>query len=69
MNKELLQGLTAALQGNASTNFSATDVNDAAIAAILKEAGLPENPSPRQIRDNERAIFSLIEEAVDEILP
>lgn len=69
MNRELLQGLTAALQGNASTNFSATDVNDAAIAAILKEAGLPENPSPRQIRDNERAIFSLIEEAVDEILP
>ena len=69
MNRELLQGLTAALQGNASTNFSATDVNDAAIAAILKEAGLPENPSPRQIRDNERAIFSLIEEAVDEVLP
>ena len=69
MNNELLQGVIAALQGSASTNFSATDVNDAAISAILKAAGLPENPSPRQLRDNERAIFSIIEESVDEILP
>lgn len=67
--KELLQGIIAALQGTASANFSAEDVNEAAVRAILTEAGLSENPTAREIRDRERAIFSLIEEAVDEILP
>ena len=69
MNRELLNGLIAALEGQASANFAASDVNEAAISAILKEAGLSENPTAREIRNNEAAIFSLIEEAVDEILP
>lgn len=69
MNRELLNGIIAALEGTASANFSANDVNEAAISAILKEAGLSENPTARELRNNEQAIFSLIEEAVDEILP
>ena len=69
MNKELLNGIIAALEGTASANFSATDVNEAAISAILKAAGLSENPTAREIRENESRIFALIEEAVDEILP
>lgn len=69
MNRELLNGIIAALEGQASANFAATDVNEAAISAILKEAGLSENPTARELRNNEAAIFSLIEEAVDEILP
>jgi hypothetical protein len=69
MNRELLNGIIAALEGQASANFAASDVNEAAISAILKEAGLSENPTARELRNNEAAIFSLIEEAVDEILP
>lgn len=69
MNKELLNGIIAALQGTASTQFSATDVNDAAISAILKEVGLSDNPTSRELRENESRIFALIEEAVDEVLP
>ena len=69
MNKELLNGIIAALQGTASTQFSANDVNDATISAILKEVGLSDNPTSREIRENETRIFALIEEAVDEILP
>lgn len=69
MNRELLNGIIAALEGQASANFAASDVNEAAISAILKEAGLSENPTARELRNNESAIFSLIEEAVDEILP
>ena len=69
MNRELLNGIIAALEGQASANFAASDVNEAAISAILKEAGLSENPSTRELRDNESRIFALIEEAVDEVLP
>ena len=69
MNRELLNGIIAALEGQASANFAASDVNEAAISAILKEAGLSENPTARELRNHEAAIFSLIEEAVDEILP
>ena len=69
MTRELLTGIIAALEGQASTNFAAADVNEAAISAILKEAGLSENPTAREIRENESRIFALIEEAVDEILP
>ena len=69
MNRELLNGIIAALEGQASANFAASDVNEAAISAILKEAGLSENVSARDLRQNEARIFALIEEAVDEILP
>lgn len=69
MEKEFKKGLIAALTGAASANFSAEDVNTAAINAIMKELGLDENASPREIRSKEVEAFALIEEAVDEILP
>lgn len=69
MTKELLNGIIAALENKPSTNFSAEDVNNAAVNAILKECGLSENPTAREIRAVEDRAFALIEEAVDEILP
>lgn len=69
MDKELLKGLVAALNNQASANFSAEDVNTAAVNAIMKECGLDENSSSRAIRDAEAHAFKLIEEAVDVILP
>ena len=69
MNRELLNGIIAALEGQASANFAASDVNEAAISAILKAAGLSENPTARDVRNNEAVIFSIVEEAMDEILP
>lgn len=50
-------------------NFSAEDVNTAAINAIKKELNLADNASVRDIRAVENEAFALIEEAVDEILP
>ena len=70
MNKELKQVLIAALNGvSASANFSAEDTDRAAINAMLKEIGIDENSSAREIRAKEDLAFALIEEAVDEILP
>lgn len=69
MEKELKSGLIAALENKPSANFSADDVNVAAVNALLKEIGLDENSSPREIRAHEAEAFALIEEAVDEILP
>lgn len=70
MNKELKTVLIAALNGvSASANFSAEETDRAAINAMLKEIGLDENSSGREIRAKEAAAFALVEEAVDEILP
>jgi hypothetical protein len=69
MEKEFKLGLIAALTNTPSANFSAEDVNTAAVNAIMKELGLDENSSPREIRAKEADAFALIEEAVDEILP
>jgi hypothetical protein len=69
MEKDLKLGLIAALNNEASANFSAENVNTAAVNAIMKELGLDENSSPREIRAKETEAFALIEEAVDEILP
>ena len=69
MTRELLNGIIAALENKPSTNFSAEDVNSAAVNAILAECGLSENPTAREIRAVEDRAFALIEEAVDEILP
>jgi len=69
MEKEFKLGLIAALNNKPSANFSAEDVNQAAINSIMKELGLDENSSPREIRAKEAEAFALIEEAVDEILP
>ena len=49
-------------------NFSAEDVNTAAINAIKKELNLADNASIRDIRAVENEAFALIEEAADEIL-
>ena len=69
MDKDLKLGLIAALTNTPSANFSAEDVNTAAVNAMMKELGLDENSSAREIRAKEDAAFALIEEAVDEILP
>ena len=69
MNKELLNGIIAAMNNQPSANFSAEDVNDAAVKAIMEQCGLNENSSAREIRLAEEKAFALIEEAVDVILP
>ena len=70
MNNELKQVLIAALNGvPATANFSAEETDRAAINAMLKEIGIDENSSSREIRAKEDLAFALIEEAVDEILP
>lgn len=70
MNKELKLALITALNGEtASANFSAEDTNKATINALLKEIGIDENSTGREIRAKEDLAFALIEEAVDEILP
>ena len=70
MNKELKQLLVAALNGvSASANFSAEDTDKAAINALLKEIGVDENSTAREIRAKSDVAFALIEELVDEILP
>lgn len=69
MTKELKVCLMKALQGLNTTEFSAEDVNEAAVKAIMDELGLDENSSPRDIRAVEARAFALIEESVDEIMP
>ena len=70
MNKELKQVLIAALNGvPATANFSAEETDRAAINALLKEIGIDENSTGREIRAKSDLAFALIEEAVDEILP
>ena len=70
MNKELKQVLVAALNGvAASANFSAEETDKAAVNALLKEIGIDENSTGREIRAKEDLAFALIEEAIDEILP
>lgn len=70
MNKELKQVLVAALNGvAASANFSTEETDKAAVNALLKEIGIDENSTGREIRAKEDLAFALIEEAVDEILP
>ena len=69
MNKELLKTIALSLENKPSATFSAEDVNKAAVTAIMKECGLNENSSAREIRAAQEHAFALIEEAVDEILP
>lgn len=61
--------IRSALLNEPSAQFSAEDVNAAAINAIKEQLGLGENPSARELRAKSEAGFSLIEEAIDEILP
>ena len=66
---ELVKHIAEARQGRPTTNFSASDVNSAAVAERLKALGIPENATGREIRAHRDEAFALIEEAVDEILP
>ena len=61
--------IKAALQNQPALNFSAEDVNSAAVSAIMENLGLTKDSTPREIRNKSAEAFSLIEEAVDEILP
>ena len=69
MNKDLRTLLVAAFENKPSANFSAEDVNEAAVNALAAELGLSANASIRDIREVENRAFALIEESVDEILP
>lgn len=69
MTKEMKMGLIAALENKPSASFSAADVNEAAVKAIMSECGLDENSTGRDFRAVEDRAFALIEEAIDEVLP
>lgn len=69
MNKELKTIMVAALENRPSTSFSAEEVNEAAVKAIMAECGLDENSTSRDFRAVEDRAFALIEESIDEILP
>ena len=69
MNKDLKLGIIAALENKPSTSFSAEEVNEAAVKAIMAECGLDENSSGRDFRAVEDKAFALIEESIDQILP
>lgn len=73
MNENLKKLLVAALKkepyASADGNFSVEDVNKAAVSAILKEVGISDRPTSRELHNHIEAAFALIEEAVDEILP
>ena len=55
MNKDLKLGIIAALENRPSTSFSAEEVNEAAVKAIMAECGLTENSTSRELDelDNE----------------
>ena len=54
---------------SAEGNFSAEDVNTAAVNKLMEELGLTKDSTPREIRAVEDRAFALIEESVDTILP
>lgn len=66
MEKKLLLD---ALRGNAVENFSAADVNKAALADLYKEFGISDRPTGRELAAHKNEIFAIIVEAIDEILP
>ena len=66
MEKKLLLN---ALRGNAVENFSSADVNTAALTDLLKEFGIEDRPTGRQLAAHKNEMFAIIIEALDEILP
>lgn len=66
---DLIKCIAIALENKPSAQFSADDVNAAAVKAIMDECGLTENSSVREFRAVQDKAFALVEEAVDEILP
>lgn len=69
MNAQLRKALIAAYNGQAVAEFSAEDVNEAAIKGIKEELHLTDESTYRDFRKVENDAFALIEETVDEILP
>ena len=73
MNENFKKLLIAALKkepyASADGNFSAEDVNKAAVNAMIKEIGISDRPTSREIHNKIDSAFALIEEVVDEILP
>ena len=66
---ELKTLLISALNNQPSANFSAEDVNTAAVNLLMEKLGLTAESSAREIRAKEDMAFALIEESIDEILP
>lgn len=69
MNKlELKQLLVAAARNKAIANFSVTDVQSAATNALVEHFGF-KDASFRDIRSQKEAVFAVIEEVIDEVVP
>ena len=68
-----LNSIEKALRGeavqSAKGNFSATDVNDQAVADLMKELGFTADTKISQYRTKREAAFEIVSEAIDEILP
>ena len=69
MNKvELKQLLVAAARNKPIANFSATDVQSAASNALVEHFGF-KDATFRDIRSQKEAVFAVIEEVIDEVVP
>lgn len=68
--KELMTLCVAAAKNEASANFTANDVQEAARNAILKYIGVEDGElNARQLREYRNEVFGIIEEVVDAVLP
>jgi hypothetical protein len=69
MNRtELKDLLVAAAKNKGIANFSASDVQSAASNALLEHFGF-KDASMRDIRSQKEAVFAVIEEVIDEVVP
>lgn len=69
MNKvELKQLLVAAARNKAIANFSVSDVQSAATNALVEHFGF-KDATFRDIRSQKEAVFAVIEEVIDEVVP
>ena len=68
-----LNSIEKALRGeslqSAKGNFSAHDVNDQAVADLMKELGFTADTPVSKYRSKREAAFEIVSEALDEILP
>jgi len=69
LQKLLLAAFANKPYASAEGNFSAEDVNTAAVNKLMEELGLTKDSTPREVRAVENRAFALIEETIDEILP
>jgi hypothetical protein len=66
--KELKDLLVAAAKNKGIATFSATDVQSAATNALVEHFGF-KDASFRDIRSQKEAVFAVIEEVIDEVVP